>query len=227
MEKLLAMHNIPKVYADKGMYQEALRRYQALIGLYEEKTMIDPFSLATVYLGMGGKKTVIDPFSLAAVYLAMANVFADAKQYEKALDAYQKGLELIPYKDKRLRSHALTNLGWLLSLLERDDKAEIALKKALQCNQRAARAYLQLGNLYGRYPPRKAETVACYKRYLALEPHSPFRQELLARIQKLERELDQEMNSGKLDLSTEERIRRASSRLIEPEKGNLNDYDPP
>ena len=129
MEKLLAMHNIPKVYADKGMYQEALRRYQALIGLYEEKTMIDPFSLSTVYLGMGGKKTVIDPFSLAAVYLAMANVFADAKQYEKALDAYQKSLEFIPYNDKRLRSHALTNLGWLLSLLKRDDKAEIALKK--------------------------------------------------------------------------------------------------
>jgi tetratricopeptide (TPR) repeat protein len=157
----------------------------------------------------------------------MANVFADAKQYEKALDAYQKGLELIPYKDKRLRSHALTNLGWLLSLLERDDKAEIALKKALQCNQRAARAYLQLGNLYGRYPPRKAETVACYKRYLALEPHSPFRQELLARIRKLERELDQEMNSGGLSGTTHEWIRQTPLGLSDPETGNLDNYDPP
>jgi tetratricopeptide (TPR) repeat protein len=223
MEKLLAMHNIARVYADKGMYQEALRRYQALIGLFEEKTMIDPFSQATIYLGTGGKKTVIDPFSLAAVYLAMGNVFADAKQYDRALGAYQKSLELIPHNDKRLRSHALTNLGWLLSLLGRDDKAEIALKKAVKCNPKAARAYLQLGNLYSSYPPRKAETVACYKRYLALESHSPFRQELLAKIE----ELEQEMISGDLAEDTHERIRRASLSLIEPEQDNLNDYDPP
>jgi tetratricopeptide (TPR) repeat protein len=223
MEKLLALNNLPKVYADKGMYQEALRRYQALIGHFEEKTIIDPLSQETVYIGTGGKKTVIDPFSLASVYLAMANVFAEAKQYEKALDAYQQGLELIPYNNKRLRSHALTNLGWLLSLLERDDKAEAALKKAIQCNQRAARAYLQLGTLYSRYPLRKAETVACYKRYLALEPHSPFRQELLAKI----RELEQEMISGDVTEDKHERIRRASLSLIEPKQDNLNDYDPP
>jgi tetratricopeptide (TPR) repeat protein len=207
-EKLLALHNLPHVYVDKGEYQEALRRYEALIALYGEETEKGTFSLATVYFHMG-------------------NMFASSKDYDKALEFYQKALEIFPIGNRRLKSHTLTNLGWLLTLLERNDKAEKALKKAVRCNPGAAKAYIQLGNLYSKYPAKRAETVACYKRFLALEPRPPFRQELLAKISELESELDQEIISGDVTEDTHERIRRAYLSLIKPEIGDLDDYDPP
>jgi tetratricopeptide (TPR) repeat protein len=207
-ERLLALHNLPHVYVDKGEYREALRRYEALIALYGEETEKGTFSLAKVYFHMG-------------------NMFGSAKDYEKALEFYQKALEIFPFENRRLKSHTLTNLGWLLTLLERYDNAEKALKKAVRCNPRAAKAYIQLGNLYSKYPAKRAETVACYKRFLALEPRPPFRQGLLAKISELESELDQEIISGDVTEDTHERIRRASLSLIKPEIGDLDDYDPP
>jgi len=207
-EKLLALHNLPAVYADKSMHEEALSGYQALIYLYGEDTEKGPFSLATVYFNMG-------------------NLFADVKEYEKAVDLYQKGLEITPPRNKRLMSHALTNVGWVLSLLERYEKAEIALQRAVACNPRAAKAYLHLGNLYSRYPARRAEAVAYYKHYLELEPNPPYRQELLERIRELETDLHQRMISGGSRGDAHAQMRPMTLGLSNPGTTTLDDYEPP
>jgi tetratricopeptide (TPR) repeat protein len=204
LDKLFAMHNLPIVFADQYMYEDAFHSYRELIDLYGDHIQIDDFSLATVYFNVGG-------------------LYARENKFEKALNEYQKGLEVIPHEDKRLMSYGLTNIGWVLSRLDRYKKAETALRKAMLFNPRAAKAYLQLGNLYSRFSSKWPEAVACYKRFLELETHPPFRRELLAKI----RELEQKMISGDLTEDTRERLRRTSLSLINPKIGDLDDYDPP
>jgi tetratricopeptide (TPR) repeat protein len=208
VDKLFASHNLPSVYVDKHMYEDAHRSFRELIDLYGDHTEIGYFSLATVYFNLGG-------------------LYAKEKKYEKALDAYQRGLEIIPYEDKRLMSYGLTNIGWVLSLLERYGKAEIALKEAIHHNPRAAKAYLQLGILYSRYSFKRAETIECYTRYLALEPNPPFRQELLLRINALEREPNGEMNSNTLSEDHYDLKRLTPLSLNDPELVDLENCYPP
>jgi tetratricopeptide (TPR) repeat protein len=66
VDKLLAWHNLPSVYTDRYMYEDAHRSYRELIDMYGDHTKIGYFSLATVYFNLGG-------------------LYAKEKKFEKAL----------------------------------------------------------------------------------------------------------------------------------------------
>ncbi|MBW2075364.1 MAG: tetratricopeptide repeat protein [Deltaproteobacteria bacterium] len=155
----IAMHNLGVAYAEKGMYEEALKYYQAVI----EQA----------------------PDSAANTYFNMGNLFRRLKQYGKAIQAYQKSLEINPQN-----ACTCTNLGGVWMSLEMYDDAEAVLKKAVRLNPRTAEAYLSLGSLYSLNPLKRKEAVAHYRRYLALRPNTPLREKVLEKIRRLEGGLD-------------------------------------
>jgi len=67
---LIALNNLGTIYAEKKMYQEALKHYQAVI----EQA----------------------PDSALDVYFNMGNLFVELRQYGNAIQAYQKALEVDP-----------------------------------------------------------------------------------------------------------------------------------
>jgi tetratricopeptide (TPR) repeat protein len=158
MHKLYALGNLGTVYAERGMYQEALNCYQAAI------RMTAPLHASDLYFNMG-------------------NLFAKLKKYPEALDAYQKAVEINPSNYR-----AYTNLGWELMMLKRNDEAEDALKKALKYNRRSAETYLNLATLYSKDPTKRAKAIANYNHFLELQPNSPLRQTVVENIRKLEQE---------------------------------------
>jgi tetratricopeptide (TPR) repeat protein len=175
IHKLYALGNLGTVYAEKGMYQEALTCYQAAA------QMTAPLHASELYFNMG-------------------NSLVKLKQHSEALDAYQKAVEINPNNYR-----AYTNLGWELMMLERNDEAEAALKKALKYNHRSAETYLNLATLYSKNPTKGAEAIANYNRFLELKPNSPLRETVVENIRKLEQEdksLRTE-GSGQKTLSTE------------------------
>ena len=158
MHKLYALGNLGTVYAEKGMYQEALNCYQAAV------RMTAPLHASDLYFNMG-------------------NLFAKLNQHSEALDAYQKAVEINPRNYR-----AYTNLGWELMMLEKHDEAEAALKKALKYNHRSAETYLNLATLYSKDPKKKTQAIANYHRFLELQPNSPLRETVVENIRKLEQE---------------------------------------
>jgi tetratricopeptide (TPR) repeat protein len=156
MHKLYALGNLGAVYAEKGMYQEALNCYQAAARLTA-------------------------PLHASDLYFNMANLFANLKQYPEAIDAYKKAVENNPSNYR-----AYTNLGWVLMMLERHDEAEAALQEALKYNHRSAETYLNLAILYSKDPNRKTEAIANYNRFLELKPNSPLRETVVENIGRLE-----------------------------------------
>lgn len=67
---LIALNNLGNIYVEKGMYEEALKYYQAVI----EQA----------------------PDSALDVYFNMGNLFVELRQYGNAIQAYQKALEVDP-----------------------------------------------------------------------------------------------------------------------------------
>ncbi|MBW1741445.1 MAG: tetratricopeptide repeat protein [Deltaproteobacteria bacterium] len=151
-----AYHNLGALYAKQGMYKEALDTYRVVI--QEAKD-----------------------YQAADAYFNIGNLFRRLKQYGKAIQAYQKALEINPQD-----ACIYTNLGGVWMNLEMYDDAEVALKKAVRLNPRAAEAYLNLGSLYSRDPLKKKEAIANYRCYLVLKPDTPLREKVLERIKKLQ-----------------------------------------
>ena len=172
MHKLYALGNLGAVYAEKGMYEQALSCYETAA------QMTAPLHASDMYFNMG-------------------NVFAKLKQYPEALDAYEKAVE----KNFR-NYRAYTNLGWVLMMLDRHDEAEAALEKALTYNQRSAEIYLNLATLYSKDPARKGEAIDNYKQYLALKPNSPLHETVLENIRRLEAEDKRQQAEGSPETSS-------------------------
>ena len=148
----------------EGMHQKALNCYQATV------QMAVPLHASNIYFNMG-------------------NLFAELKQYKKALKADQKAVE-----NNTSNYRAYTNLGIVLMKFESYDEAETALKKALKYNRRSAEAYLNLATFYSKDPARKAEAITHYKQYLTLKPDSLLREMVEGNVRKLEQEVRGQMN---------------------------------
>jgi tetratricopeptide (TPR) repeat protein len=156
MHRLYALGNLGTLYAEKGMYQQALKCYEA-----------------------AAQTTA--PLHASNLYFNMGNLFAELKQYIEAIESYRKAVE----KNSN-NYRALTNLGWVLTELERYNEAEIALKEALKYNRRSAETYLNLAALYSKDTNKRAEAIANYNRFLELKPNSPLGETVMENIKKLE-----------------------------------------
>jgi len=132
-------------------------------------------------------------------YLFIGNIYADKREFGKALVYYRIGLDLTA------RPHVFHfNIGQALYYTQRYDEALVSLKKALQGEEGIPEAWLELGRTWYQLSD-KSNTIYSWERYLEAEPANPQAETLRIAIGLLSRE-DYLMP---IDIAKRERAQRA------------------
>ena len=137
--------------AAQGEGEEAQRAYEAAIAI-DPSNRFAHWGLAKLYQERGAKDHAIQEFmevirlapQLVWPYLEIGNTYRDAKDFEKALDWYQRAKTVDP--DDLASYLAMARIYWT----ERHDKAKAVLElaKAIDLNPSVASPYIVLGNIH-------------------------------------------------------------------------------
>uniref|UniRef100_A0A8C6FNB3 Protein O-mannosyl-transferase TMTC1 n=2 Tax=Moschus moschiferus TaxID=68415 RepID=A0A8C6FNB3_MOSMO len=184
------------LYYNTGRYEEALQTYREAVALQPSQRELR-LALAQVLAVMGQTKEaekmtshiVSEETGCLECYRLLSAIHSKQEQHDKALDAIDKALKLKP-KDPKVISELFFTKGNQLREQNLLDKAFESYKAAVELNPDQAQAWMNMGGIQhikGNYV--SARTY--YERALQLVPDSKLLQENLAKLDRLEKRLQE------------------------------------
>ena len=117
------------------------------------------------------------------VWVQLANDYFDTDQAQKAVNAYNKALE-IDSKNQNT-SNVLTDQGVMYRKMGLYDKAIDNFEKASKLDPKHTQSLFNLGVVYANDLKQKDKAIAAWQRYLALDSMSPQGQQVKAMVDDL------------------------------------------
>ncbi|XP_066865061.1 protein O-mannosyl-transferase TMTC1 isoform X5 [Kogia breviceps] len=184
------------LYYNTGRYEEALQIYREAVSLQPSQRELR-LALAQVLAVMGQTKEaekmtnhiVSEEPGCLECYRLLSAIHSKQDQHDKALDAIDKALKLKP-KDPKVVSELFFTKGNQLREQNLLDKAFESYKVAVELNPDQAQAWMNMGGIQhikGNYVSARAY----YERALQLVPDSKLLQENLAKLDRLEKRLQE------------------------------------
>nr|XP_035111826.2 protein O-mannosyl-transferase TMTC1 isoform X5 [Callithrix jacchus] len=184
------------LYYNTGRYEEALQIYQEAAALQPSQRDLR-LALAQVLAVMGQTKEaekmtnhiVSEETGCLECYRLLSAIYSKQENHDKALDAIDKALQLKP-KDPKVISELFFTKGNQLREQNLLDKAFESYKAAVQLNPDQAQAWMNMGGIQhikGNYVSARAY----YERALQLVPDSKLLKENLAKLDRLEKRLQE------------------------------------
>uniref|UniRef100_A0A8D1K156 Protein O-mannosyl-transferase TMTC1 n=2 Tax=Sus scrofa TaxID=9823 RepID=A0A8D1K156_PIG len=184
------------LYYNTGRYEEALHIYREAVALQPSQRELR-LALAQVLAVMGQTKEaekitnhiVSEETGCLECYRLLSAIHSKQEQHDKALDAIDKALKLKP-KDPKVISELFFTKGNQLREQNLLDKAFESYKAAVELNPDQAQAWMNMGGIQhikGNYVSARAY----YERALQLVPDSKLLQENLAKLDRLEKRLQE------------------------------------
>ncbi|MBK5275203.1 MAG: tetratricopeptide repeat protein [Desulfuromonadales bacterium] len=118
-----------------------------------------------------------DPKNLNA-WLSLGNDYFDTEQAQKAINAYNKVLELQPNNPNVLTDQGVMyrRVGWY-------DKALANFEKAQQLDPRHLQSLYNMGILYSVDMKQPEKAIPIWKKYLQMDPNSPTAMQIKSMMQ--------------------------------------------
>ncbi|XP_032124467.1 protein O-mannosyl-transferase TMTC1 isoform X2 [Sapajus apella] len=184
------------LYYNTGRYEEALQIYQEAAALQPSQRELR-LALAQVLAVMGQTKEaekmtnhiVSEESGCLECYRLLSAIYSKQENHDKALDAIDKALQLKP-KDPKVISELFFTKGNQLREQNLLDKAFESYKAAVRLNPDQAQAWMNMGGIQhikGNYVSARAY----YERALQLVPDSKLLKENLAKLDRLEKRLQE------------------------------------
>ncbi|XP_061061403.1 protein O-mannosyl-transferase TMTC1 isoform X2 [Eubalaena glacialis] len=184
------------LYYNTGRYEEALQIYREAVSLQPSQRELR-LALAQVLAVMGQTKEaekvtnhiVSEEAGCLECYRLLSAIHSKQEQHDKALDAIDKALKLKP-KDPKVVSELFFTKGNQLREQNLLDKAFESYKVSVELNPDQAQAWMNMGGIQhikGNYVSARAY----YERALQLVPDSKLLQENLAKLDRLEKRLQE------------------------------------
>uniref|UniRef100_A0A452T2E5 Protein O-mannosyl-transferase TMTC1 n=1 Tax=Ursus maritimus TaxID=29073 RepID=A0A452T2E5_URSMA len=184
------------LYYNTGRYDEALQVYREAAALQPSQRELR-LALAQVLAVMGQTKEaekmtnhiVSEETGCLECYRLLSAIYSKQEHHDKALDAIDKALQLKP-KDPKVISELFFTKGNQLREQNLLDKAFESYKAAVELNPAQAQAWMNMGGIQhikGNYVSARAY----YERALQLVPDSKLLQENLAKLDRLEKRLQE------------------------------------
>ncbi|XP_072810919.1 protein O-mannosyl-transferase TMTC1 isoform X2 [Vicugna pacos] len=184
------------LYYNTGRYEEALRVYREATALQPSQRELR-LALAQVLAVMGQTKEaekmtnhiVSEETGCLECYRLLSAIYSKQELHEKALDAIDKALKLKP-KDPKVISELFFTKGNQLREQNFLDKAFESYRAAVELNPDQAQAWMNMGGIQhikGNYVSARAY----YETALQLVPDSKLLQENLAKLDRLEKRLQE------------------------------------
>ncbi|XP_005308788.3 protein O-mannosyl-transferase TMTC1 isoform X5 [Chrysemys picta bellii] len=184
------------LYYNTGRYEEALQVYREAAALQPSNKEIR-LALAQVLAMMGQSKEaekmtnhiVTEEAECLECYRLLSAIYSKQERYSKALEAIDKALQLKP-KDPKVISELFFTKGNQLREQNLLDKAFESYKVAVELNPDQAQAWMNMGgieHIKGDY----INARSYYKKALQLVPNSKLLKENLAKLDRLEKRLQE------------------------------------
>ncbi|XP_036155132.1 protein O-mannosyl-transferase TMTC1 isoform X2 [Myotis myotis] len=184
------------LFYNTGRYEEALQIYREAAALQPSHRELR-LALAQVLAMMGQTKEaekmtnhiVSEDTGCLECYRLLSAIYSKQEQHDKALDTIDKALQLKP-KDPKVISELFFTKGNQLREQNLLDKAFESYKAAVELNPDQAQAWMNMGGIQhikGNYVSARAY----YERALLLVPDSKLLQENLAKLDRLEKRLQE------------------------------------
>ncbi|XP_011949742.1 PREDICTED: transmembrane and TPR repeat-containing protein 1 isoform X7 [Cercocebus atys] len=184
------------LYYNTGRYEEALQIYQEAAALQPSQRELR-LALAQVLAVMGQTKEaekmtnhiVSEETGCLECYRLLSAIYSKQENHDKALDVIEKALQLKP-KDPKVISELFFTKGNQLREQNLLDKAFESYRAAVQLNPDQAQAWMNMGGIQhikGKYVSARAY----YERALQLVPDSKLLKENLAKLDRLEKRLQE------------------------------------
>ncbi|XP_005570529.2 protein O-mannosyl-transferase TMTC1 isoform X2 [Macaca fascicularis] len=184
------------LYYNTGRYEEALQIYQEAAALQPSQRELR-LALAQVLAMMGQTKEaekmtnhiVSEETGCLECYRLLSAIYSKQENHDKALDVIEKALQLKP-KDPKVISELFFTKGNQLREQNLLDKAFESYRVAVQLNPDQAQAWMNMGGIQhikGKYVSARAY----YERALQLVPDSKLLKENLAKLDRLEKRLQE------------------------------------
>ncbi|XP_021546298.1 protein O-mannosyl-transferase TMTC1 isoform X2 [Neomonachus schauinslandi] len=184
------------LYYNTGRYDEALQVYREAAALQPSQRELR-LALAQVLAVMGQTKEaekmtnhiVSEETGCLECYRLLSAIYSKQEHHDKALDAIDKALQLKP-KDPKVISELFFTKGNQLREQNLLDKAFESYKAAVELNPDQAQAWMNMGGIQhikGNYVSARAY----YERAFQLVPDSKLLQENLAKLDRLEKRLQE------------------------------------
>ncbi|TFK00698.1 serine/threonine-protein kinase Nek2 [Platysternon megacephalum] len=184
------------LYYNTGRYEEALQVYREAAALQPSNKEIR-LALAQVLAMMGQTKEaekmtnhiVTEEAECLECYRLLSAIYSKQERYSKALEAIDKALQLKP-KDPKVISELFFTKGNQLREQNLLDKAFESYKVAVELNPDQAQAWMNMGgieHIKGDY----VNARSYYEKALQLVPNSKLLKENLAKLDRLEKRLQE------------------------------------
>ncbi|XP_075796829.1 protein O-mannosyl-transferase TMTC1 isoform X6 [Pelodiscus sinensis] len=184
------------LYYNTGRYEEALQVYREAAALQPSNKEIR-LALAQVLAMMGQTKEaekmtnhiVTEDAECLECYRLLSAIYSKQEHYSKALEAIDKALQLKP-KDPKVISELFFTKGNQLREQNLLDKAFESYKLSVELNPDQAQAWMNMGgieHIKGDYVTARSY----YKKALQLVPNSKLLKENLAKLDRLEKRLQE------------------------------------
>ncbi|XP_043374000.1 protein O-mannosyl-transferase TMTC1 isoform X3 [Dermochelys coriacea] len=184
------------LYYNTGRYEEALQVYREAAALQPSNKEIR-LALAQVLAMMGQTKEaekmtnhiVTEEAKCLECYRLLSAIYSKQERYSKALEAIDKALQLKP-KDPKVISELFFTKGNQLREQNLLDKAFESYKVAVELNPDQAQAWMNMGgieHIKGDY----VNARSYYEKALQLVPNSKLLKENLAKLDRLEKRLQE------------------------------------
>ncbi|XP_023571819.1 transmembrane and TPR repeat-containing protein 1 isoform X2 [Octodon degus] len=184
------------LYYNTGRYEEALQVYREAAALQPSQRE-QHLALAQVLAVMGQTKEaekmtehiVSEEAGCLECYRLLSAIYSKQEAHDKALDAIDKALQLKP-KDPKVASELFFTKGNQLREQNLLEKAFESYRAAVALNPEQAQAWMNMGGIQhikGNYVSARAY----YKRALQLVPDSKLLKENLAKLDRLEKRLQE------------------------------------
>ncbi|XP_012603457.3 protein O-mannosyl-transferase TMTC1 isoform X1 [Microcebus murinus] len=184
------------LYYNTGRYEEALQIYREAAALEPSQRELR-LALAQVLAVMGQMKEaekmtnhiVSEDTGCLECYRLLSAIYSKQESHDKALDAIDKALQLKP-KDPKVTSELFFTKGNQLRERNLLDKAFESYKAAIELNPDQAQAWMNMGGIQhikGNYVSARAY----YEKALQLVPDSKLLKENLAKLDRLEKRLQE------------------------------------